>query len=285
MIPVGEADEPAYLQQLSLICHPLTNQERFFGMMSVAYCDESEDTQGQRVYVVAGLLGTLPDFTDLSRRWQAVLTEENISEFHMAKCECGDGPFRGMNRDRRVWLQRRFIDLIVDAKVWGHASAIELGRYNEIIEKIRAKRGVHAKPYYLAFQHTVEMMALELEDHHWPKSECIAFVFDQHQEYQGHAKALYDSITNADTRSMFAGDPLPYAHRLGSLTFDSRRRSLPLQAADIWTYENLRFIRDVKLGGQSRRWQWERLMETGRMNGRVFTPKEIDHVAALEGWE
>jgi len=247
-------------------------------MMSVGYCDESEDTQGQRVYVVAGLLGTLPECVELSRQWQRALYDEGIPEFHMAKCEWGEGPFKGMHRDRRVELQRRFIDIIANARVWGHATAIQLERYNERLAKIRAKRGVHATPYYLAFQHTVESMALELEDYNWPRAECIAFVFDQHQEYQGHAKSLYESMTSAH-------DPLPFAHRLGSLTFDSRRRSLPLPAADIWAYENLRFMRDVELRGQPRRWQWEMFNETKRMHGRMFTPKEIDKLAVLEEWE
>jgi hypothetical protein len=251
-------------------------------MMPAAYCDESEDTRGQRrAYVVSGYLGRLPDWIELTRRWNIALRDEGLTDFHMFKCEERQGQFANKERPERDRLQRRFIDILnsKDLELHGYATGIELQRYDAILEKIQRKRGEFAKPYYLAFQHNIEIMAMVLEENKWPPHECVAFVFDQQQEYQGHAKELYDSLISGDPTA------LPYIHRLGSLTFDSRVRAIPLQAADIFAYESRRAIGEVKLNGQPERWQWRLLKGSDRITVNLFTPSEIDELAAFEGWE
>jgi hypothetical protein len=205
-------------------------------------------------------LGKSLDWFELGRRWEAALKEEGLTTtgFHMSKCESGSEAPYIVHRDIRDRMQRRFIDIINDTPLLGYAHAIELRYYNEIIKDIERQRKEHYKPYYLAFQATVERMSMVLEDAGLPRDECIAFVFDQHQEYQDKAKELYDSVKCSQT--------LTYLHRLGSLTFDSRLCQLPLQAADIWAYESMRYIRDVKIKRKPIRWQFERLC---RNDGRV----------------
>jgi len=248
--------------------------------MQVAYCDESEDTNGQRlVYVVSGYLGSPQEWFELERRWKRALAEENIPEFHMSWCENRLKHFEPMEREQRDHLQRRFIDIISATAIWGFSSAIHLQPYSALSERIRQNRGdVFAKPYYLAFQHQIEMMAIALDESPLAASdERIAFVFDQQKEYEGHAKALYESLSAK-------GVETPYFHRLGSIGFDSRLSAIALQAADVFAYENLRYVREVEIGGQEARWQWERLNNTKRNQGRMFTEEELVKLMTSAGW-
>ena len=239
-------------EQFSLLIHGFKGEHRFMGLMKIAYWMRAQMSghRGLRFYAVSGYLGTAPDWYELGRRWQSALKAEGLATegFHMSKCEAKGPPYNMMDRHVRDCLQRRFIDIIKDTPLLGYASAIELEYYDEIIDDIKSIRKGFYKPYYLAFQATVERMSMVLEDAGLPRDECIAFVFDQHQEYQDKAKELYDSVKCSET--------LTYLHRLGSLTFDSRLSQLQLQAADIWAYESMRYIRDVKIKGGSARWQF-----------------------------
>lgn len=220
-----------------------------------------------------------PDWFELGRRWQSALKAEGLTTtgFHMSKCEYGGDPPYTMDRDARDRLQRRFIDIIIDTPLNGFSSAIEQAYYDEIIHDIeRNRKGFH-KPYYLAFQATVELMSMVLENARFPRDECIAFVFDQHQEHQGKAKEIYDSMKLSRT--------LSFRHRLGSLTFDSNLCRPQIQAADIWAYESMRYIRDVTIKGEQPRWQFDRL--TGGKayhNIKVLDRQHIEELARLEGW-
>lgn len=249
-------------EQFSLLTHGFRGEHRFMGLLNIAYCDESEDKRRdpRKVYTVSGYLGKSLEWFELGRRWESALKAEGLTTtgFHMSKCEAGKEPPYMIDRDIRDRLQRQFIDIINDTRLLGYAHAIELRYYNEIIKDIERQRPNHYKPYYLAFQATVERMSMVLEDAGLPRDECIAFVFDHHQEYQDKAKELYDSVKRSET--------LTYLHRLGSLTFDSRLCQVQLQAADIWAYESMRYIRDVKIKGEPMRWQFERLC---RNDGRV----------------
>lgn len=239
--------------------------------MQVAYCDESADTRGTPfVFSVAGYLGHAREWVELERRWNRALRQESLPEFHMSWCENRLKHFQDMERDRRDYLQRKFIGIILECNLWGHASAIHMQPYNAVMPKMQEGRGIElAKPYFLAFQHTVEMMAITLDEAPNAGDERIAFVFDQHDEHEGMAKALYDSLSAP-------GNEVSYYHRLGSLTFDSRLRAIPLQAADVWVYENLRHVREVQIAKQQPRWQWNLLQSSKRNTGRMFTADEID---------
>lgn len=268
-------------EQLALLVHPQTSEHRFMSLMNSAFCDESENHSEPAVYTVSGYMGRGPDWFELGRKWRTALAKKKLTEFgfHMAQCEAGlEPPYDGMSREYRNHLQQTFIEIINESHIWGYASAIELTRYNQIIDAIKKGRepGFH-KAYYLAFQHQLEWCALELDRSGYPETECVAFVFDEQQEYQGNAKILYDSIK--------LGSNHKWARRLGSLTFDSDFAREELQAADVWAYESMRYIREVKVQGKEPRWQYK-LLQGGLHppNVKVFGAPEIDILAKREGW-
>lgn len=254
-VPMSSAwDHLSEFEQFSLLIHGFSGEHRFMGLMNIAYCDESADPRPPKVYAVSGYLGTAIEWYELGKRWQSALKAEGLTTtgFHMSKCEYGRAPpYNTMDRHIRDCLQRRFMDVIHQTPLLGYASVIDQEYYDEIVDDIKRVRKGFYKPYYLAFQATVELMSTVLEDLGLPRDECIAFVFDQHQEHQNKAKNIYDSVKRSET--------LTYPHRLGSLTFDSRFTHLQLQAADVWAYESMRYIRDVRIKGGTARWQFDYL--------------------------
>lgn len=254
-------------------------------LISVAYCDESEHHLAPPIYVVSGLLARGPDWYELGRLWRIALREEKLDAhgFHMAPCESGHKPpYDMISHAQRMRLQRRFIGIIAKTPVWGFATAVELERIKQpdIHVPRKAALGPYHKPYYQCFQHTVVWIGEQLERGGFPKAECVAFIFDQQQEYQGNAKDLYDEMRQSED--------IPYRHRLGSLTFESRMNHCQLQAADVWAYESQRHIREVKLGGQKPRWQFEQLAghHGGRTNYRiqVLDKHGAESMAKEQGW-
>jgi hypothetical protein len=270
-------DHLSDFEQFSLLIHGFKGEHRFMGLMKIAYCDESGDHRSPKIFAVSGYLGVAADWFELGRRWKSALMAQGLTTtgFHMSKCENrSEAPYDTMDRDRTDFLQRLFIDIIREAPLWGFASAIEQEHFDNIIRK----RQNNYRPYYLPFRHVIEGMSMVLEDAGFPTDEPIAFVFDQHQEYQNYAKDLYDSMKRSKT--------LSYIHRLGSLTFDSRLCRPQLQVADIWAYESMRYIREVKIKGGSTRWQFDRLCRAeiqAHHNIYLFGREEIHELARLEG--
>lgn len=253
------------------------NDDGPFAMMVASYNDESGDS---RAFVVSGLIGMLPDWVELGRRWGAKLAEHRLPEFHAAKCENRLDMFSGYERGSRDMFQREFYGLITDARLWGFCTAVwqsaYAARWAEFEEFRSGVEGNFAHPYFLAFQHNVEAMCLRLDREGAPRNEPIAFVFDQQKEYEGRAKQLYDSMRNSK------GGQLTYRHRLGSISFDSRFRQLQLQAADAWAYESRKHVSDVLIDKRhdGQRWQFELFRETARINISGFAPECLDRLAS-----
>lgn len=251
-------------------------------LIIVSYCDESEYHKTPGVYVVSGFLGHGPDWFELGRKWRAALQFEGLADvgFHAAACEGRQAPFENMERPERWRLQRKFIGLINDTPLWGMACAIELDRFRlpDIQEPMKRVLGPFHKPYYQTFLQTVGWMTDEVERGGFPKEERIAFIFDRQTEYQGHAKELYDEMTESED--------IPNRHRLGQLSFDDDVKIVQLQAADIWAYEVQRYIREVKLGGEDSRWQMDLLREVPRAQRRIkiLDYDAVEGLARDQGW-
>ena len=255
------------------------------GFISVAYCDESEHHLDPPIYVVSGLLARGPDWFELGRLWRIALKEEGLESpgFHMSGCENGrEKPYDLISHTNRLRLQRLFIGLMAKVPIWGFATAIELERLKQpdIQTPRKAVLQQYHKPYYQCFQHTATWIADQLDTGGFPKGECVAFVFDEQQEYQGNARELYDEMKQSEN--------ILSRQRLGYLTFAPSADQVQLQAADIWAYESQRHIREVKLGGQGPRWQFQLLAgeHGGRTNYRiqVLDKGGVEHSAREQGW-
>lgn len=247
--------ELSYEEQLALLRAP-NSEYQLMGQIIAAYCDESADHRDPAVYSVCGVLGLGRDWFELGRLWRQALAKTGLEKtgFHMGPCEAGrHPPYDRLTREERDDLQRLFIGIINKTRLWSFASAIRTDKdYPKIQAMIEAQPNydphVVAKPYYAAFEHTIEWLAEAVDNGGIPRSEPIAFTFDQQKEHEGIAKRLYDELQQDEA--------VTFRHRLGALQFDSRLNQVQLQAADVIAYENMRYIREVEIRGNAPRWQY-----------------------------
>jgi hypothetical protein len=246
--------------------------------MLVCYSDESWDN---RAFVVSGLLGYLPEWVELERLWRTMLDKQHLPEFHAAKCEIPREPFERYEREVRDLFQREFYGLICNLQLWGFCTAVWHAdykeRWSEFEEHRRHAVGDFTHPYFLAFQHNIELMCLNLDRAGVPRNEPIAFVFDQQQEFEGRAKLLYESLRRSK------GGGITYRNRLGRISFESRLCVPQLQAADVWAYESRKYVTDMLIDNRPdrARWQYGLLEETKRMNIKGFPPESLDRLAVV----
>lgn len=248
---IGESFDFGEFVQL---IHGHDSKCRAAGLMIVAYCDESGDIREPAVYSVSGMLGMSREWIDLERRWKVMLKKHHLEAtgFHMASCESGTkDPYR-LPRENRWQMQRDFIGVINDTPLFGYASAIDSRDFPGIRAALAPENfAFKVKEYYPAFQYTVKWLATMLDSVGVRRAEKVAFIFDQQAEFQSNAKQVYDFIRDESEIS--------YRHRLGSISFGDRRDILQLQAADVFAYESMRFVREVVIRGDAPRWQYDLL--------------------------
>src|SRR5439155_3732422 len=123
----------------------------------VACCDESYSDAA--TYIVAGYVGRATDWRKLEFAWRTVLRRLGIKEFHAVDCAQGREAFEGWAPLRRETLQRELADLLRRSGLRPVVTAIQLPGWPAIAHRLRVARPKHAKPYHLAFEHQITLMA------------------------------------------------------------------------------------------------------------------------------
>jgi Protein of unknown function (DUF3800) len=239
-----------------------------------AFCDESltEDLP-PRTFGLAGYAAPALVWGEVERQWTQVLTREHLTEFHAAPCAKGRDEFAQMSQDRRNVIWREFRAVIASTGMHGFGSIIDLDAYAALTPTWQQKRPKgFTDPYYLAFQHQVELIASAAID--FPDTEQIRFVFDRRKQNQEQkAQRLYSGVQGSRKLR-------PFARRLGALRFCDSEARPGLQAADMLAYEIRRHFWEVVFPAKPKpiRWQWEALRP---MNVRFFNNAAIATYAGI----
>lgn len=97
-------------------------------------------------------------------------------------------------------------------------------------------------PYFLAFEHAVQQIALDGTISSLPDGEEVAFVFD-HTSLKGKAQGFYKILLSRHAE---------YRGRLGPITFGDSRRLVLLQVADLRAFEYRKWLEDKRAGRDPR---------------------------------
>lgn len=247
--------------------------------MLQAHCDESH---GAHIWSISGFLADDSAWkTIFMPAWQKALDDTRLTEFRAAHCDTGQKAFKGLARLDRAAIQERFIASIGSIRPQGFVTGINLRHHDALRERFDKGRSKSRfnDPYYLAFQHQVEMIVRAANDR-LADGERVSFVFDDQKEFKGLAKRLYQELLD-DAK-------WPWRHRLGDLDFEQSHRVLPLQAADLIAHEGFRLLRDEAFptrGEPKKRWQWRKLQRNcdGPIHVRLFARAQLLQLAnALE---
>jgi hypothetical protein len=208
--------------------------------MLEGYFDESGIHDGAPLCLVAGLIADARKWTRFYPRWQKVLDDYSIKEFHARDFGNHAGEFHGWDDHRRSRFLARLINIINDARAFPIGLCVATDVFERLNEderryvtggqyQIKQERWIRSgapnKPYFLPFVHCLFVGVYKTQTPHTK----IDFVFDAQHIYEGLALKIFADIK--------ADPDWSNRHRMGAIIYDSKTNKLPLQAADLIAYE------------------------------------------------
>lgn len=207
-------------------------------MNLICFVDESgtHDTlglqPGSQVAAVVGYLSWDTMWQTFCGRWQEVLCNYNVPDFHYSEFMNEENgpkdphwPYHGWSREKRDKFIRELIPIARNNTLVAIGGLVSVQDYNAIIPDT-AKYG---HPYHFCFDAFFGAMRLFLlTGSNWgytspfAPGEKVAFFFDRQDQFKKKALEQYDHALTHDDHN-----------RWGSITFVSREDCLPLQAADL----------------------------------------------------
>jgi hypothetical protein len=184
--------------------------------------DESADEKKQRIFAVAGIIGSEDDWTGVEREWLKVTKGR---EFHANECQ--------RPQDRK--LCEKLVEVLLTSRLMGWGAAMSLVDYSQIFEQ-----PISNLPYYVCFQKVIEMFARRTS--YLIPQDKVEFTFDRNLETQYNATVLYDymlKLPEWEDRELVA-DRIAF----------STRKNPRIQAADLWAREVMKFGDECVLKNQ-----------------------------------
>lgn len=191
-------------------------------MTLTAYFDESGTHKDSHVVAVAGFIASDESWAEFSTEWVSALTEFKLPFFHMADFAAKAPGYRWPEELRRGRLQR-LLSIIVNHVGVSVGTAIPTALYKKnVVDSVDRLLG---GPYGMA----AASCFLDLGDIVRPTAESIACVFERGAEGVGEVTKSYRRLTRDKAFRQYT--------TLASLSFEDKRKLVPLQAADILAYE------------------------------------------------
>ena len=210
--------------------------------MFILYCDDSGTDAQSDIAVAGAYVATVEQWTEFRRNWGEVNQRENFGVFHMADFVARQEQFalpEWQDEDKRKRTLRALIGTINVRVRFGIAAAVEKSAYDEVVpDDLRKRLG---KNHY-TFTIRQCMGVIDKWRQKCGYTDPIQYVFDRLPKGQGRI---------ADINSVFeilvSGGEHAVAHYgvyRDGWSFQDKANVVQLQAADIWAYENFRFMRD-----------------------------------------
>ncbi|HVN97968.1 MAG TPA: hypothetical protein VMT62_16180 [Syntrophorhabdaceae bacterium] len=89
-------------------------KKRWVIAMLIVFGDESHDEKEQRVFAVAGLVGTQEEWDALAVSWNQ---RTGGIPFHAADCESGHRNYKGWPKEDRDSLYADLVNMLVNTKI------------------------------------------------------------------------------------------------------------------------------------------------------------------------
>jgi hypothetical protein len=261
------------VRQMASLVHPSSASRRVMVVLR-AYFDESGLHSNSGVFALSGYVAPEKEWKRLESRWHTLLQKplrydnpkisakraaaisHPLEYLHATEMEgMGKGRFRALGQRNRDYLVSSSVSIVLSSGVIGISSAIILPEYERLDEKTREVIG---EPYLLCFQFAVTEVAKKArlflgEDH----SEDIAYIFEQHPLWQEKATNLWNSAVAQGYKTKY---------RMGSVTFEDKKKFIPLQAADRYAFETYQHFACPSHSRDT----WKKLMDSPQHRGKFF---------------
>jgi hypothetical protein len=219
-----------------------------------AFGDESSDETHQRVFAVGAVFGEQHQWDALEVKWRARLPEG--VDFHAAECESDHGDFARFSHRQNKDLYKDLTQMLAKSQLLGYGVAIDLISQSKYMSNLLPE-----SPYYKCFGEVV-IFFTHRTTWYVPR-EQVKFTFDRRLETQYNATAMYDYMAKLPE-----WEDSDYLHH--EVGFSSRK-SIGIQAADLFTYEIMKHL-DNMIGPKKRppRRSFLSLAGTERFGGHIY---------------
>jgi hypothetical protein len=228
------------IRELAMLLHDFSNQWKALALLR-AYFDESGIHTGAAITGVAGFIGPTDEWEALEAEWSSELkrfsrdTCSLIKDFHAYECESGDGAWSRIPHPIRDAYNRKLAITIKKYKrLHGIAIAIDTNDWLSIPSVEFKKRFVN--PYNFCSERCFESIASYSINK--ANNTPVALVFAEHQSYSSHVKDIFEFYL---CKKRFAN--------IRSLSFLSPNDCIPLQTADMLSYESYRSWHEAVTNG------------------------------------
>lgn len=233
-------------------------QKRYIAAVLIVYGDDSTDEKGERIFAVAGVMGTQEEWDILKPKW---VEHTGGKIFHATDCESGYGDYNGIPKDKRLKEYKDLTQLLVNTKMMGFGFAVDIKAYRTYISD-----GFEDGPYFYCFVGVVMAFA-ETAYLHVPR-QTVQFIFDINHKVRYNAAFLYDNyITQLDDwkyRSCIED-------KIGFTT----SKTVEIQVADLFAHETMKHF-DNELTNQRRiRKSLDAILDTDRFKCLIYDENKL----------
>lgn len=235
-------------------------KKRPVAVMLTVFGDESFDKTGQRVYAVAGLLGTQEEWDNLGATW---LKRTKGVIFHATDCEANRGDFKGVPHKQNLNLYKDLVQILANSGILGFAVAIDVKGYREIVPGAVLAEA----PYFHGFTRVVVYLT-GLAKYYIPP-EWIQFVFHQNINTQYNAGYLFNFLVIREKWKDYTSsvvDPVAF----------SSSKAVGIQAAGLLAREAMKDFENVVWPSRQRRISMLALIKSKRFTFDYWDRKSFE---------
>ena len=160
---------------------------RLVAVLYNVFGDESYDEDKQRVYAVAGIIGSELDWEPVIQDWTA---RTGGLIFHAKDCDTDRGDFAKFEHAQNKKLYKDLTAILADSRLMGYGCAISLEDHDILFAPMMRNNG-----YYLCFR-TVVLYMVQIGRTMIPRPTEIKFTFDHNEPIEVNAAKIYDFVVN-----------------------------------------------------------------------------------------
>jgi hypothetical protein len=224
--------------------------ERLIAVMLNVFGDESSDETKERVFAVAGVIGSEDLWKPLEDKW--IIRCDGIP-FHAKDCDSDHGDFKIFSHRENKDRYRDLAILLAESGLGGFGFALDLSAQKEVFPNF-----LPALPYYKCFIEVIQKMK-NCADYN---KETVRFTFDMRPESEYNTGVLYAMAKRSKEWNPFIDSEIGFA-----CSKDHPR----IQVADLFARETMKAL-DNYIGPVKRplRESWKCLHDTERFHMDVF---------------
>jgi len=207
--------------------------------MFTLYCDDSGTHKGSDIAVAGCYVATVEQWEQFKRNWQEINAREQFGVFHMADFVARQGQFGApewQDEAKRERTIRSLVSAIKTRAQIGFSAAVVKSAFDEVITWDIGERFGH-NHYTLAIRLCIGLVDKWRQKYGY--REPIQYVFDRLSKGKGEIDEMFRIYVSGKEDALYRYGVYP-----DCWSFQDKAQIVQLQAADIWAYENFRYMRD-----------------------------------------